>query len=143
MKDFSVKFGRLLLPMVFLTASCGDIPTPVPVVPNLNFYTSIYTNNLMHVGGYEYFTGAIRGLVVYRVDMTTFCAYDRACSYDWREEGYVSVDTSNTFRLICGQCHSTFSILSGYPIGNANKAEAPLRAYKATMVDDINLRVYN
>jgi len=140
MKNLSIKFGCLLLFMIFLNFSCKD-PTPVPVVSNLNFYTSIYTNNLIQVGGYEYFTGAIHGLVVYRIDMDNFSAFDRACSYDWQDGGYVSVNPSNSFQLICGTCHSTFDIIYGYPIGKV-KADAPLRSYKATMVDDINLRVY-
>ena len=130
--------GVCIFIMMCLHFSC-DTGTPVPIA-NVNFSVSIYSNNLVHVGGYEYFTGAIAGLVVYRVNMTDFCAYDRACPYDWKEGGYVSVNDSNSFQLICGSCHSTFNILNGYPIGKV-KANAPLRAYRAIMVDDINLRI--
>jgi len=120
--------------------SCEPV-TSVPVA-NVNFTTSIYSNGLVHIGGHEYFTGAIKGLFVYRFDMTTFYAYDRACSYDWKDDGYVTLDTANVFLLICNKCHSTFSILNGYPMGKDIKANAPLRAYNATMIDDINLRIY-
>jgi len=119
--------------------SC-EVVTPVPVA-NVNFTTSIYSNGLVHLGGHAYFTGAIKGLIVYRVDMNNFKAYDRACSYDWKDDGYVTLDTANTFLLICDKCHSTFNILNGYPIGDV-KAEAPLREYNAIMIDDINLRIY-
>ena len=123
-----------------LSLSCEQ-PTAVPVA-KVDFTKSIYANNLANVGGYEYFSGGISGVFVYRVSMTDFYAYDRACSYDWKDGGYVSVNDSNSFQLICGRCHSTYNILSGVPIGNV-KAEAPLRQYKATLIDDFNLRVYN
>ena len=133
--------GVSIFSMMCLNTSCGKPSTSVPVA-NVNFTTNIATNELTHIGGHEYFTGAIQGLVVYRVDMTTFCAYDRACSYDWDRGGYVSLNDSNCFQLICGTCRSTYNILNGYPVGNG-KADAPLRQYKAVLIDDINLRVYN
>ena len=139
MRKYVIKRVCILI-MICLSVSCNDVPTSVPIA-NVNFTVSIYTNGLAHVGGHEYFTGAIRGLVVYRVDMNTFCAYDRACPYDWKDGGYVSVDTANSFQLICESCHSTFNILTGYPVGNV-KADAPLREYNAKLVDDFNLRVY-
>jgi len=140
MKNFVMKIAFVLI-MMYLGTSCGDVVTGVPV-SNVNFTVSIYGNKLAQVGGYEYFKGAIAGVFVYRVDLETFCAYDRACPYDYKEDGYVSVDDSNSFQLICGRCHSTFNILNGYPVGNV-KAEAPLRSYKAVLIDDINLKVYN
>jgi len=124
-----------------LSASCKRQPTPVPIA-NVNFTTNITASGLVHIGGHAYFTGAIQGLVVYRVDMTTFCAYDRACSYDWQNGGYVSINDSNCFQLICGRCGSTYNILNGYPVGKT-EADAPLRQYKATLIDDVNLRIYN
>jgi len=139
MKRFLV-ISMSVFSLMCLSLSCKP-PTPVPVA-KVDFTVSIYANSLANVGGHEYFTGAIQGLVVYRINMTEFCAYDRACSYDWEDGGYVSVNDSNSFQLICGTCHSTYNILSGVPIGNV-KAEAPLRQYKATLIDDFNLRVYN
>ena len=130
-----------LIGLIGLNCSCGKVATPVPIA-KVNFTVAIYSCKLVHVGEHEYFTGAIKGLIVYRIDMQNFCAYDRACSYDYKAGGYVSVDDNNPFQLICGSCHSTYNILTGYPIGEV-KAEAPLRAYKATMIDDFNLRVQN
>ena len=127
--------------MICLNWSCGDRTNSVPVA-NVNFTVQLHSCELVHVGGYEYFSGAIKGLVVYRVDMTNFCAYDRACPYDWKENGRVSIDSLNPFELICDRCQSTFNILTGYPIGTT-KADAPLRAYKATLINDFNLRISN
>jgi len=120
--------------------SCKE-PTPVPIA-NVNFTTNTAANHLANPGGYEYFTGAVQGLIVYRFDMSTFFAYDRACSYDWKEGGYVSINDSNCFQLICGTCHSTYTISDGIPVGEV-QAKAPLRRYKATLIDDFILRVYN
>ncbi|MDR1459427.1 MAG: hypothetical protein LBI60_04365 [Bacteroidales bacterium] len=102
---------------------------------------SIYSNNLIHVGGYEYFTGGISGIIVYRVDMSNFCVYDRACPLDWNENGYVVFDPA-TLQLICQSCGSTFNILNGYPMTNS-KANSPLRSYPSRLIDDMTLHVYN
>ena len=129
-----------ILSTVCLFWAC-DVPTTVPVA-KVNFTLPVYSNNLVRVGGYEYVTGAIKGLVIYRSDMETFYAYDRACPYDWKEDGYVVVDSTNSFQLICENCQSTFSISTGYPIGKV-KADAPLRPYRVVMIDDFNIRVSN
>ena len=136
-----IRISVCILIMICLGVSCKDVPTSVPIA-KVNFTVSIYANGLAHVGGHEYFTGAISGLVVYRVDMVNFQAYDRACPYDWKDGGYVRVDTSNSFHLICGSCQSTFNILDGFSLGQG-KTNATLRAYKAVLIDDINLRVSN
>ena len=140
MKKFFIRCV-CLFSIIGLSWSCRDVATSVPIA-KVNFTIPIYSCKLAHVGEHEYFTGAIRGLIVYRVDMYSLQAYDRACSYDWKEGGYVSVNAENPFQLICKDCHSTYNILTGYPIGKV-KAEAPLRAYKATMIDDFNLRIHN
>jgi hypothetical protein len=122
-----------------VNVSC-ETPVSVPIA-DVDFTTNITANDLVHVGGHAYFKAAIQGMVVYRLDITTFYAYDRACSYDYKEGGYVSVSDDNPFQLVCGTCRSTYNILNGYPTGNG-KATAPLRKYKAVLLDDINLRVY-
>ena len=139
MKKFSI-VSMCVFSLMCLNLSCKE-PTPVPRA-NVNFTTPIYSNHLANPGGYEYFSGAIRGLIVYRFDLQTFYAYDRACSYDWEAGGYVSINDSIPFQLICGRCQSAYSISGGYPMGDV-KAEAPLRQYNATLIDDFNLRVYN
>jgi nitrite reductase/ring-hydroxylating ferredoxin subunit len=137
-KKFSI-ISLCLFGLACLQVSCKD-PIPVPIA-SVNFTTNIYANQLVNPGGYEYFTGAVKGLIVYRFDMETFYAYDRACSYDWRDGGYVSVNDSNSFQLICGTCRSTFNILNGYPVGDV-KADAPLRQYRAELINDFNLRIF-
>jgi hypothetical protein len=111
------KIVSVVLVVVLLFVSCGDGQNPIPHT-KVNFTVPVNTYNLIHVGGYEYFTGGICGIVVYRVDMSTFCAYDRACPYDWQENGYVIYDPP-TLQLICTECGSTFGILDGFPKSNS------------------------
>ncbi len=119
--------------------SCEE-DTPIPYT-KVDFNVNIHTNNLIHIGGYEYFSGGISGIIIYRLDMNTFYAYDRACPFDWQEGGRVEVDSIDKFTLIDYKCGSTFNILNGYPIdGLSNR---PLRIYNASLINDITLRVYN
>ncbi|MDD3280601.1 MAG: hypothetical protein PHC83_03410 [Bacteroidales bacterium] len=119
-------------------AACDTQPSTIPI-RNVNFTVSINTTKLVHIGGYEYFTGGISGIIIYRFDMTTFYAYDRACPYDWEKGGRVSVVD---LKLHDSLCKSTFNLLNGYPY-SGSKAEQPLRQYQATLIDDITLQVYN
>lgn len=119
--------------------SC-DQDTPVPYT-KVKFTVNIYANNLVHIGGYEYFTGGISGIVVYRADMNTFYAYDRACAYDWDYLGRVEMDTAGGLYLIDYHCGSTYNILNGYPI--AGHAKQPLRSYNAQLISDTYLQVSN
>jgi uncharacterized protein YbaR (Trm112 family) len=136
--SIKIKYVFCVIALVFISCQGG-----VSTIPHtrVNFTVPIYSTNLIHVGGYEYFTGGISGVVVYRLDMSTFCVYDRACPYDWDENGYVIYDPA-TLQLKCQQCGSTFNILDGFPMMNS-KAEAPLRSYKSVLIDDMTLQVYN
>ena len=126
--------------VILLCLSCGDRVESVPYT-KVNFNVSINRNNLIHGGGHEYFTGGVCGIVVYRLDISTFFAYDRACPYDWKENGYVIYDPA-TLQLVCQECGSTFDILDGSP-KNDSKTRAFLRSYRAVLVDDMILYVSN
>ena len=141
MKYLSKKTGYLGVVIVLLFASCGDKTRNDIPYEKFNFTRSINSTNLIHVGMHEYFSGGVCGIVVYRVDMSTFLAYDRACPYDWRDNGYVIYDPA-TLQLICESCGSTFNILNGSPMGNS-KAKTSLRQYKVRLIDDMTLQVFN
>lgn len=131
---------RLSIVMVL----CGCFTTcrtPYDDIPirDVNFTISIDATNLIHTGGYEYFTGGISGIVIYRFDISTFYAYDRACPYDWADGGCVSVVELTLYDSLCG---SSFNILNGYPY-SGSKAEHPLRQYQTRLIDDYTLQVYN
>ena len=134
-------YGILVFVLVFI--SCGDRPNTVPNIGRFSFTVPIYSTNLIHVGGHHEVRGGYEdnGIVIYRVDMSTFCAYDRTCPYDWQEGGRVTYNSA-TLQLVCDECGSAFNILDGLPMSDS-KAKNFLRRYNAILIDDMTLRVYN
>ncbi|SRR5574344_196147 len=114
-------------------------------IPSVSVNFTIYPDNvnyldLNHIGGYMYFTGGVAGIIVYRIDQTTFMAYDRACPYDWEDtDAWIEVEESG-LTLIDKNCGSRFNILDGSVINGP--AQYPLLYYK-TSYDGRRLRVYN
>ena len=133
----------LFLAAALLAISCNN--TPHPTIPYKKVDFTIYPDDVMYYrlntyGGYEYFTGGIGGIVVYRLDEWTFLAYDRSCSYDWEENGSWIWVHPNGIMLIDSLCGSTYNILDGNVIDGP--ARWPLRQYQ-TRYDGFRLRVFN
>lgn len=131
----------LLLAVLF--TACHN--TYHPTIPYKKVDFTIYPNDVMYYrlntyGGYEYFTGGVGGIVVYRLDEWTFLAYDRSCSYDWEENSSWIWVHPNGIMLIDSLCGSTYNILDGNVI--SGPAIWPLYQYK-TRYDGFRLRVYN
>lgn len=133
----------LFLCIASLLSGCdGYEHETIPTVKvNITIYPDDVTYaNLNYIGGYEYLTGGVAGIIVYRLDMTTFMAYDRACPYDWEDPGaWVCVDESGIL-LKDEHCGSTFNILDGSVINGP--AQYPLKFYRTTY-DGRRLRIYN
>jgi len=114
-------------------------------IPNVKVNFTIYPDspnfaNLNFIGGHEYVTGGVQGIIIYRVDQTSFVAYDRACPYDWEEDhSWLWVDDSGIL-IKDSLCGSVFNILDGSVISGPSKYN--LKFYK-TMYDGRRLRVYN
>lgn len=128
----------ILSAVCFCFVACDTQTTTIPI-RDVNFTVSINTTNLIHTGGYEYFTGGISGIVIYRFDINTFYAYDRACPYDWEDGGRVDVVDLKLYDTLCG---SSFNLLNGYPY-SGSKTDQPLRQYNTSLIDDFTLQVYN
>ncbi|MBR5920714.1 MAG: hypothetical protein IKZ56_06095 [Bacteroidales bacterium] len=135
-------FATVLFTVLFFTACDLNYHQTIPykkvdfvIYPNDPQYYRLNT-----YGGYEYFTGGISGIVVYRVDEWTFVAYDRSCSYDWEENGSWLKMHSSNIMLIDSLCGSLYNILDGTVI--SGPAKWPLREYR-TRYDGYQLRVYN
>lgn len=114
-------------------------------IPTVKVNFTIYPDDvgyahLNYIGGHEYLTGGVAGIIVYRVDMTTFVAYDRACPYDWdHADAWLEVDESGII-IIDRHCGSRFNILDGAVINGP--AQYPLKFYRTTY-DGRRLRIYN
>ena len=106
---------------------------------------TIYPNDvsysaLNHFGGYMYFTGGVDGIVIYRLDYSTFVAYDRACPYDWENpDSWIWVE-DNGLILHDSCCGSRFNILDGTVINGPSRH--PLKYYR-TSFDGMRLHIYN
>ena len=131
-----------MLLAVFLTGCHNSYH---PTIPYRKVDFTIYPNDVMYYrlntyGGYEYFTGGVSGIVVYRLDEWTFMAYDRSCSFDWEDNTSWIWVHPNGIMLIDSVCGSTYNILDGNVI--SGPAIWPLYHYN-TRYDGVRLRIFN
>jgi len=138
----------LLLFFVFIVSGCNkdndgnnssqipNIPTDIAININLPSY-----NALSNVGGFAYAQGGSRGVVVYRVGLDQFAAFDRHCTYQVSEGCTIEVDDGN---LATDQecCESVFEIINGTPV--EGPAERPLYQYNTQFNPNANtVRIFN
>jgi hypothetical protein len=76
-----ILLSLLVLGSMMFAGCVEENDTPMGYVnftinPNSTFYT-----NLNHVGGYEYFIGGYKGVIIFRYSWTEFLAYERACPH--------------------------------------------------------------
>ncbi len=120
--------------VIFLIFSCGSyVETPLPYVPvniriNLN---DLRHQNLWRDGGFLYFQGGLRGVIVYRKNASMYYAFERNCTFEPSNScAQVWVDNSGFFMLdsCCGsQFDFEGNVLSGVAI-------LPLQRYETTLV---------
>lgn len=114
-------------------------------IPNVRVNFTIYPDNvnyhnLNYIGGHEYLTGGVAGIIVYRIDMSTFVAYDRACPYDWEDtDSWLEVDESGLM-ILDPHCGSRFNILDGSVIDGPSRYHLK---YYHTSYDGRRLRIYS
>jgi nitrite reductase/ring-hydroxylating ferredoxin subunit len=127
MKNLVYIFITLL---IFLPTSCDkEREHPVPFV-RVDFNIIIGTTQYIElntIGGYAYFTGGFKGIIVYRVSETDFKAYDRACPYHpFNDKAIVRVDQD--WLATCSECGSIFELNFGSVVDGPSKH--PLREYR-------------
>ena len=139
-RGFAFFLGLLLF---FLTDCTKNNENPVPTVyVDFTIYLSqpAYTN-LNAVGGWVYLTGGARGIIVYRLSIDTFKAYDRNCTYNPSDaDARVSVDSSGLF-AVDASCGSKFVLIDGSV--NHGPATVSLRQYNASYDGVNSVHVYN
>lgn len=128
---------RRLLALVVLIAivvSCGRDSNCKVSIGAANFCiepNSAYYYGLNNVGGYMYFTGGHRGIVVVRTAYDHFVAYDRTCPEDNSTPVEVSEEWGSTL-LECPVCHSRFiTETDGMPL-EGSTTSCPLYQYSTS-----------
>jgi hypothetical protein len=111
--------------------------SPQLSVAQMNFnHVTINLNNPQYQslkldGSYIYVNEAgMQGVILYRVDQTTYIAYERKCSVG--DEAPVSVDGSTLFMKGCG---GTYNFSDGYP--SSGPSNQPLLKYRINLTGQI------
>jgi len=123
----------LLLLAALLVGSCGRNECSVSIGAT-NF--SIEPNSaayygLNNPGGYMYFSGGHRGVVIIRLSYDSFVAYERTCPDDNKTPVSVSQEWGSSV-LECPSCHSRFLVEGeGMPLDGSATA-CPLYQYSAS-----------
>ena|SRR5688572_29916553 len=140
----------LLLGLMFISQQgCQkQYPVNIPYVTfdyTINIFDPAFVN-LQGVGGSVFIDGGSRGLIIYRVSIDQFNAYERHCTYDCENPcGKVSFDTSGIVLVDddCGGsgCGSKFNIIDGSVVNGP--ATFPLIQYTTQFDGMAMLRVFN
>ena len=132
---------------VFLSVNgCKKQQTSTGSVPVVTVDINLYINNPSYInlsatGGWQYITGGVRGILVYRSSSSEFKAYDRNCTYQPSNPcSTVKVDNSNIIIRDSSCCSSAFSIADGSVI--QGPAVSSLKAYNTSFDGNI-LHIYN
>ena|ERR1035437_1136105 len=121
----------ILFILLFAGACKDETPYTIPYVP---FAFSVYPNSLdsdLGVSRYKYFLRVgYRGIVVYRLAMDQFMAYDRACTFDSQNlKAIIEVDATGLVAK-CPVCGSQYLLTDGYPL--KGPAKNPLLKYQTS-----------
>lgn len=128
MKNSSLSL--LLFPWLLLLLACSDEAPQqqqfpyVPIDIEINLQDLRYQN--LHLNGWSYVDGGIRGLIVIKESSSRYRVFDRACSYHPREDCAVVDMHSSGFYMVDDCCTSQFD-----KFGNVTKgpAQQPLLQY--------------
>lgn len=150
MENHQVKLRILALVLVIgsITGCQRQYPVDIPY-KTFDFTINIldpYYVNLQAVGGTAYLDAGSRGIVIYRVSIDQFNAYERHCTYDCTNAcGKVSLDSSGIVLVDddCGGagCGSKFNIIDGSVLNGP--AQYPLIQYTTSFDGMAILRIFN
>ncbi len=133
--------------VAMLSTSCRDDDSleQVPVVPvdiQISLDLPLYMP-LQNPGSWVYLNGGSEGIVVYRVSVNEFSAFDRHCTFQVAERCRLDVDEETNLTVVDRSCcESTFNLFDGTPLGGP--ARRPLRRYQTIFnVNSNALRIYN
>jgi nitrite reductase/ring-hydroxylating ferredoxin subunit len=130
-----IRKSNLWIFFIIITACApnrSDDPVPfipfVDIVMNLSLPEYI---NLRTDGGYAQLNGGVRGIIVYRVNSSSYVAYERNCSFHPNDAcATVNVHVSGLF-MQDPCCGSSFNFSDGNPTGGP--ASRPLVRYRSQL----------
>lgn len=125
--------GIMLVFLLVIPTSCEkDTWHPVPVVP-VNFTINIESTlniELNNIGGWAYYSGGYRGIIIYRWSFDEFRAFDRACPHHPFEDcALIRVEDPPIAK--CGCCESLYLLLDGSVVKGPSRY--PLRQYRTEL----------
>lgn len=145
----TIKVANWIGIVVFLVLQSGcqtQYPVNIPVV-DVDITINIFDYpDLQGVGGSAYIDGGSRGIIVYRVSIEQFNAYERHCTYDSENPcGKVSKDVDGLF-LVDDDCFGTgcgsrFNIINGSNVDGPS--QYPLIQYNASYDGGALVHVFN
>lgn len=123
-----------IISLVILLAfnwSCGE-KAQHDTIPHVRVHMQVDVNSTMYlelntIGGWVYLTGGYSGILVYRLSLDEFMAYERACPHDpYKKDCRIVMDDSG---ITCSDpcCESQFNILDGTII--SGPSTLPLKRY--------------
>ncbi len=120
---YSLQLVAIIGMIFYAQTSNAQVSFP-PVTINLSYpqYQSLKLD-----GGYQYINDAgIQGVILYRVNETTYIAFERKCSIN--DDAPLSVDGSSLFMK---GCNATYSFSDGYP--TSGQTNQPLLKYRTSL----------
>jgi len=116
--------------------ACGCKKTQVNNFPNVPVEQYVYLNNpsnqaLLNPGGWVYFTGGYRGLIIYRRYFNNtandFAVYDRACPEHFEQGCSILEVGSDDISAKCSCQQDEYILFDGSPSKDANRSLFPYR----------------
>ncbi len=135
----------LVTTMLYSTWGCNE-KEPHDAIPEVSVNVNLDINSTMYIelntiGGWVYLTGGYRGILVYRIAVDEFVAYDRACPHDpFEKTARITMDNTGITCSDTTSCGSQFGILDGSVINGP--ATIPLKRYY-TYYDGNTLSINN
>jgi nitrite reductase/ring-hydroxylating ferredoxin subunit len=97
---------------------------------------------LLNPGGWLQVTGGSRGIIVYRINLDEFVAFDRHCTFEAEKGCKITVNSESNVTAIDNQCcSSVFSIIDGFP--QSGNAKRQLREYSTSFNGTNIIRIFN
>lgn len=126
--------------LIFYLNNCTEKKNGIiPNVP-VNLYFNINDPEFIHLavpGNSLPISGGVNGIVVYRVSVDDFVAFDRTCTYQPEDNCAVKIDNAVAE---CPCCSSKFFLIDGAVF--EGPATYPLKPYRV-LFDGTNVRITN